>query len=145
MFALLKRSPNRHQRATRVSIPHKEKVVLAIDKARVACHLCQLSVNGGTLRLAQRVAPGTLAGVSLKTDTGLVEGAIQMLGVVDEVLEVQAFRFVHMAPPDRQRLQGALQRMHQQGQSQGRAGSIFESVKRFALRLSETSFGVTRS
>jgi len=145
MFALLKRSPHRPARARRFSIANKEKVVLAVDKTRVAAQLCQLSVNGGTLRLSQRLAPGTLAGVSLKTDIGIVEGAVQFLGVVDEVLEVQAFRFVHMAPPDRQRLQGALQRMHQHGLAHGRSGSLLEGVNRFALRLSEVSFGFTRT
>jgi hypothetical protein len=155
MFALLQRPQNRHPRAPRFSIPHKEKVVVTIDSSRVAGLICRLSVNGGTLRLPQRLNAGTLAGVSLKTDAGVVEGAIQFLGVVDDLMDIQAFRFVHMAPADRQTLQAALQRMHQQGlatadsgfgqRTLGRVRNALDGVKRMALRLSEAaSLGLTR-
>jgi hypothetical protein len=119
-------SPKQGQRsrALRVNIPGKESAVIDIGGRRITGLLCQLSVNGGSLRLPKIFGENTFGQITLQTTTGNIESAIQFLksGAPD----VQAFRFVQLDPPTRSRLDTALKQMHQ-----GVSGEESRSMLRF--------------
>lgn len=104
-------------RALRVNIPGRESAVIDIGGRTITGVLCQLSVNGGSLRLPQTFGERTFGQITLQTTNGIIESAIQFLksGKPD----IQPFRFVQLDPTTRSRLDTALREMQKQASGAG--------------------------
>ena len=109
-------------RAPRVNIPARESAVIDIGGRRLTGPLCQLSVNGGSLRLAKIFGESTFGEITLETRTGNIICAIQFLksGAPD----VQAFRFVQLDAKTRSQLETALKQMENEGFGEGRRSML---------------------
>lgn len=106
----------RHSRSPRVSVPNQERVLVRIGNIQEAGILCTLSATGGAMRLGRPYGVGTLADLTLNTTAGKVTAALEFLKTrVVGVRDAQAFRFVHMEPVDRLRLQRVLEQLRGQG------------------------------
>ena len=119
---MAKDNPTRRIRPRRVSVPNNEQAIITIGAERIAGTLCKLSVTGGSIRFARRLPPGTFADVTLRTTSGHVGAAIQFLTTMTGAPDVQAFRFVHMDPTERKRLEKVLEQMCRQGFGEKRRG-----------------------
>jgi len=100
-------------RAPRVNVPRRESAVIDIGGRQLTCDLYQLSVNGGSLRLAKIFGESTFGEITLQTTKGSIVSAIQFLK--SGAAEVQAFRFVQLDPKTRSRLETALGQMRKEG------------------------------
>ncbi len=125
-------SKAQRNRAPRVNIPGRERAVIDVGGRQLTGPLCQLSVNGGSLRLAKIFGESTFGQITLQTTTGDIVSAIQFLksGAPD----VQAFRFVHLDPETRTRLETALQQMRKQGLGEA-PRSMFQLCTNAARRV----------
>src|SRR5215471_9605554 len=119
-------------RAPRVLVPNHEQAVLTIESEQYTGTLCLLSRTGGTIRLAQRFAPGTLATIAIKTISGKFVATVELLRTANG--NSQAFRFIQMGPVARQRLEDALSKMRAQGLGIGTSNALTSFVS-FARRL----------
>ncbi len=106
---------NRKRRAPRVSVPNNEPAKVDIGAQQFVGTLGKLSATGGTIRLAKRFDPGTMADLTLKTNAGRVSAAVQFLTQFEGVPPSQAFRFVQMGAADGNRLERALLKLRNQG------------------------------
>lgn len=95
-------------RVTR-DLPSKEIAVIDLGGRRISGPICQLSMDGGSLRWAKIFGESTFAQITLPTATGSVVCTIQFLksGAPD----IQAFRFVQLDSRTRSRLETALRQM----------------------------------
>jgi hypothetical protein len=132
--------PKPHQtrplRAPRVYVPNQERAVVAVGSKQIIGVLCKLSVTGGSIRLSKRVAEGTFADITLTTTSGKVTGAIEFLRTgVDGVADAQAFRFIHIEPSDRSRLDDVLAEMRKQGYGEDQSSPLqpFANIARRTL------------
>ena len=107
----------RRTRAPRVNIPGREFVVIDVGGRRLTGPLCQLSINGGSLKIAKIFGESTFGQITLETTTGNIVSAIQFLksGAAD----VQAFRFIQLDRENRSRLESALKQMRKDGLGEG--------------------------
>ncbi len=127
-------------RAPRVRVPNGEQVVVSVEsKPRVAI-LCKLSATGGSMRVARSFAPGTLGEITVKTASGKITAAIELLRAgVEGGAPTQAFRFLHMEPGDLRRLQEALEQMRQHGHGEKQGGAL-----RPLLDLTQRSLSIAK-
>jgi hypothetical protein len=106
----------RHSRSPRVSVPNQERVIITIGSSRTVGTLCRLSATGGAIRLAKPYSRGTYADLTVNTTRGKVTAALEFLSTrVVGHPDAQSFRFVHMEPADRRRLEHVLKQMRAQG------------------------------
>lgn len=128
--------PNAKQgrRAPRVNIPARESAMIDVGGRRLVGPLCQLSVNGGSLRLAKIFGERTFGQITLQTSKASLVCAIQFLksGAPD----VQAFRFVQLDPKTRSQLEAALKQMRKDGLGDA-PQSMFEMCTSAARRVVE--------
>lgn len=104
----------RRTRAPRVSVPNNEQALISVGSEQLRGTLCLVSVTGGTIRLEKRFERGTLADIGLKTISGKFTAAIELLDKTGGG-NAQAFRFVHMGPTAKKRLEDAVKTMHARG------------------------------
>jgi len=124
----------RSERAPRVLVPNKEPVIVAVGAQRATGVLCKLSATGGTIRLPRRIPKGTVAELTLKTTSGTITTAIELLAQADNgALPAQAFRFIHMPPAESRNLENTLDEMRKQGHGEKKNWK-FHPVARVALR-----------
>ncbi len=121
-------------RAPRVNVPGREYAVIDLGGRRVTGPLCQLSINGGSLRIAKIFGERTFGQITLQTTTGKIVSAIQFLksGAPD----VQAFRFVQLDRANRSQLEAALKQMRKDGLGEG-PRSMLEFCTNAARRVVE--------
>jgi PilZ domain len=100
-------------RSPRFSVPNKEQAVVSIGDELLKGTLHLLSLNGGTVRLDKKIAPGTFGEIRINTVSGTFAAAIEFLKMANA--NAQAFRIVAMGPTARKRLQDALDKMRGQG------------------------------
>ncbi len=126
--------PGHRNRAPRVNIPGREYALIDIGGRRLTGPLCQLSINGGSLRIAKVFGESTFGQITLQTTTGRIVCPIQFLksGAPD----VQAFRFVQLEPETRAQLEAALKQMRKDGLGDG-PRSRLESWTNAARRMVE--------
>jgi len=119
-------------RAPRVNVPRRESATINIGGRQLTCDLYQLSINGGSLRLAKIFGESTFAEITLQTTTGNIVSAIQFLktGAAD----VQAFRFVQLDTKTRSRLETALGQMRKEGLGEA-PRSMFQACTNVARRV----------
>jgi hypothetical protein len=103
----------RQRARVRRDLPSKKIAVIDLGGRRLSGPLCQLSIDGGSLRWAKIFGESTFAQITLPTATGSVVGTIQFLksGAPD----IQAFRFVQLDSRTRSRLETALSEMDAKG------------------------------
>lgn len=122
------------ERAPRVLIPNKEPAIVAFGTQRAAGVLCKLSATGGTIRFPRKVPKGTVAELTLKTTSGTITTAIELLAQADNgAPPAQAFRFIHMPPAEARHLENTLDEMRKQGHGE-KPNWKFHPVARVALR-----------
>lgn len=121
-------------RAPRVNVPGREFAVIDLGGRRLTGPLCQLSINGGSLRIAKIFGESTFGQITLQTTTGKIVSAIQFLksGAAD----VQAFRFVQLDRETRSQLDAALKQMRKDGLGEG-PRSMLEFCTNAARRVVE--------
>ncbi len=130
-----------HLRAPRVFVPPAEKVIVSVDSNKVVATVCKLSRTGGSVRLSKSFASGTLGEITMNTAFGKVSATIEFLRTtVDGVPEAQAFRFIHIEPTDRRRLEDALVQMLEHGLGDGQGGAF-----RRITRVAHSVFGLRRT
>jgi hypothetical protein len=122
-------------RAPRVTVPNDEQVIVSsVESKPVVGILVKLSATGGSVRVSKSYMPGALGEISLKTASGKVTAAIEFLRTgVDGVAQAQAFRFVHIEPADRRRLENALDQMREHGLGEKQRGT-FQPLVRLTQR-----------
>ncbi|HEY7402822.1 MAG TPA: PilZ domain-containing protein [Candidatus Angelobacter sp.] len=103
----------RRARSPRYSVPNNEQVLVTIGNDQLKGTLQLLSLTGGAVRLDKRFASGTLGDIGIKTVSGTVMAAIELLHMANA--RGQAFRFLAMGPVARQRLVDTLGKMRSQG------------------------------
>ncbi len=132
-------------RAPRVTVRNDEQVIVSsVESKPVVGILVKLSATGGSVRVSNSYLPRTVGEISLKTTSGKVTAAVEFLRTgVDGVAQAQAFRFIHIEPADRRRLEGALEEMRKQGQGEKPFQPLvyltrrgLNTVKRRMIRLS---------
>jgi hypothetical protein len=124
----------RAERAPRVLVPNKEPAIVAFGAQRTAGVLCKLSATGGTIRLPRRAPRGTVAELTLRTTSGTITAAIELLAVADNgVPPAQAFRFIHMPLAEARCLENTLDAMRKQGHGEKKDWKS-HPVARVALR-----------
>jgi hypothetical protein len=105
-----------HRRAPRVIVPNNEQVIVSSVESKPAVGiLVKLSATGGSLRVPKSYAPGALGEISLRTTSGKMTAAIEFLRTGVDGAGAQAFRFIHIEPADRRRLEDALDQMRKHG------------------------------
>jgi hypothetical protein len=124
----------RRNRAPRVNIPNRESAVINIGGTQITGPLCQLSINGGSLRLAKNFGENTFAEITLQTMTGSIVSPIQFLK--SGAPGVQAFRFVQLDPQTRSTLETTLTQMRKDGLGEG-PRSMFQVCTNVARRVME--------
>ena len=104
-------------RAPRVTVPNDEQVIVSsVDSKPVVGILVKLSATGGSVRVSKSYMPKTVGEITLKTASGKVTAAVEFLRTrVAGVGQTQAFRFIHIEPADRCRLENALDEMRKRG------------------------------
>ena len=102
---------------------------MIISGSRFVGTLCKLSMTGGAMRLKGTVRHGTLADISLKTESGQVTSAIQFL---HPARGLQAFRFLQLHGENQRRLQTTLHAMRRAGH--GEEKGVFAPILGFAQR-----------
>jgi len=96
------------------------------------------------VRVSKSYVPGALGEISLKTGSGKITAAIEFLRTS---VGAQAFRFIHIEPADRRRLENALDQMrkHGLGEKQGRFAYLTRRrltiAKKRMIRLSRAFSG----
>lgn len=120
------------RRAPRVNIPARESAAIDIGGRQVVGPLYQLSINGGSLRLAKIFGESTFGQMTLQTNTGTLVCAIQFLksGAPD----IQAFRFVQLDGKTRTQLETALKQMQKEGLGEA-PSSMFQLCTHAARRV----------
>ena len=103
----------RKARAPRVTIPNQETAVISIDGRRQVAILHRLSINGGSIRPSKPFSTGTLGDIALRTTSGNVASAIQLLS--SDGRGVQGFRFLQLDPVTRATLQKTITQLRRQG------------------------------
>ena len=104
-------------RAPRVTVPNDEQVIVSsVESKPVVGILVKLSATGGSVRVSKSYRPKTVGEITLKTASGKVTAAVEFLRTgVDGVAQAQAFRFIHIEPADRRKLEDALDEMRKHG------------------------------
>ena len=121
-------------RAPRVLVPNKEPAIVTFGTQRAGGVLCKLSATGGSIRLPRRLPQGTVAELTLKTTSGTITAAIELLAQADNgAPPAQAFRFIHMPPAEAKCLENTLDAMRKQGHGEKKDWK-FHPVARVALR-----------
>ncbi len=127
----------RRSRAPRVSLPNQQNSVVNIDGRRFTAALRKLSVNGGSVRLSKPLPEGTLAEITLPTNSGKVTSAIQLL--TNDGHGTQGFRFLQLDPSTRSTLQTAIAQMRKQGLGDSpRLLQYCTDAARFMVQLART-------
>ena len=119
-------------RAPRVNIPNRESAVIDIGGKHLTGVLGKLSLTGGSVSLSKSIHEGTLAEITVQTTSGSVVSAIQFVKSTGSGM--QGFRFVHLDPQTRSRLDMALQQMRKQGLGEG-PHSILQHCTSVARRV----------
>ena len=99
-------------RAPRVLIPNNEPALVEFGRNQIIGTLCKLSTTGGSIRLREPIARGTLADITVRTHKGRVHTAIEFLRPINGA---QPFRFVALDPPTHRRLDEVLTKMRRDG------------------------------
>ncbi len=123
----------RRNRAPRVTIPNQEIALINLDGKQQAAVLCKLSINGGSVRPTRPFSSGTLAEIALRTTSGKIVSAIQLLK--SDGNGRQGFRFLQLDPANRSALQSAIDQMRRQGY--GDSFRLFQFCSDAARRMLE--------
>lgn len=123
---------SRRSRAPRVNIPARESAVIDVGGRQLTGPLCQLSINGGSLRMAKIFGESTFAQITLQTTGGTIACAIQFLK--SGAPEIQAFRFIQLDGRTRGQLETALKQMRKEGLGDA-PRSMFELCTSAARRV----------